>query len=257
MDLQANLENIGLNQREIKTYCTILELGEADIRTIGLKSELPRTSLYTVVERLVELGIVVTRTMRGKAIYSPAPASCFESLLASEQAELERKSQALSDLARQVQPYLAEQAVTIPRISVFEGRAQVERMLYDYLEEWRKSYERAGDYTLWGFQDHEFVTEYSKWHEHSWKSRGEREEIKLFSNSEAQQQQSEAGITKREIRRLPINVTLASTILIRGEFIINARTHGKLHSAVMTYDPVMAANMREIFRLLWDFTEEL
>lgn len=52
------LLNLGLNEKEAKTYLACLALGSATIQEIAKKAGIKRTSIYNFIDRLVELGLI-------------------------------------------------------------------------------------------------------------------------------------------------------------------------------------------------------
>ena len=58
MDIQKLLENLGLEQKEAKVYLELLKLGEATATKIGEKTNLDRTLMYQIANKLIEKGLV-------------------------------------------------------------------------------------------------------------------------------------------------------------------------------------------------------
>ena len=54
----AALVNFGLSEKEAKVYLACLEIGDASANEISLKSDLPRTLVYDILERLIDSGLV-------------------------------------------------------------------------------------------------------------------------------------------------------------------------------------------------------
>jgi sugar-specific transcriptional regulator TrmB len=57
-NLLTALKAIGLSEKETQAYITLLELGEAPVKDITLKSELNRVTVYPVLKSLMEKGFV-------------------------------------------------------------------------------------------------------------------------------------------------------------------------------------------------------
>lgn len=52
------LSDLGLESKHARVYLACLELGEASVQEIAHKSGVKRTSLYYILERLIELGLI-------------------------------------------------------------------------------------------------------------------------------------------------------------------------------------------------------
>ncbi len=58
MGTQELLQNLGLEEKEAKVYLALLSLGEATATTISEKSNLDRTLIYQLANKLIERGLV-------------------------------------------------------------------------------------------------------------------------------------------------------------------------------------------------------
>ena len=69
MSLEAALGDLGLDQREIEIYKTLLSLGEATVVQIAEKSGLKRPTIYVVLERLREKELILKLPNTKKQIF--------------------------------------------------------------------------------------------------------------------------------------------------------------------------------------------
>lgn len=56
--LKKSLQSFGLNDKEVGVYLACLELGKAKVSEIGHKSRVERTHCYSILDKLVSLGLV-------------------------------------------------------------------------------------------------------------------------------------------------------------------------------------------------------
>ena len=66
---------------------------------------------------------------------------------------LQQKHESALDLVELIAPRFRSRNFSIPKLQFFEGRANVESMLYDNCREWQRSISYV-DYVWWGYQDH-------------------------------------------------------------------------------------------------------
>ncbi|MDP2947774.1 MAG: helix-turn-helix domain-containing protein [Nanoarchaeota archaeon] len=79
--MHEELKLLGLNDSEIKVYLSLLELGEALASEIANKSEIPRASIYDILERLQQEGLVSYITKDFKRYFSASePKTIIENL---------------------------------------------------------------------------------------------------------------------------------------------------------------------------------
>ncbi len=91
MSIQTTLSSLGYSEKEIATYVTILELGNATTSDISRRSGVPRTYTYDICRSLVIKGLLKESTQRKKITYfAQDPA-----LLVSQQKEVLAKLEAV------------------------------------------------------------------------------------------------------------------------------------------------------------------
>ncbi len=69
MKIRKTLEQFGLTKKEVATYIACLELGEALIPEIAKKSNLPRTTVYGIMDSLVKNSLVSFLIKRKKKYF--------------------------------------------------------------------------------------------------------------------------------------------------------------------------------------------
>ncbi len=250
--LHKYFEELGFSDKEEKVYLVLAELGKATASAISKRTSIPRATVYTVLDDLVKKGVVSQEQTRGSSLFVVNNPSAFVRLIEQQREELDKKTKTAADLVTLLAPYLKSTGFSVPKLQFFEGKHNVETMLYDYLTEWRESYARTEDYTLWGYQDNTVVEEYRKWHEHFWKTKSPQEHIRLYSNTSDLEKELRQKISNREVRPLPAGTQFSSSIWIYGEYIIMLATRQKPHYAYHLKDVVLASNLRAIFQLLWN-----
>ncbi len=70
-DIQS-LKGIGLSDKAARIYIAAIELGESTIQELARKSNVARTSIYHVIEELIEKGHLIEINKTGKTLYIPA-----------------------------------------------------------------------------------------------------------------------------------------------------------------------------------------
>ena len=79
--MEEELKLLGLNEIDVKVYLALLKLGEASASEIAKKAEVPRASIYDILERLIKEGLVSHIVKDFKKYFSAAdPKTIVESL---------------------------------------------------------------------------------------------------------------------------------------------------------------------------------
>ena len=117
------LKELGLSDKEAKTYLAILELGSTTIKPIADRAGIQRTSVYNFIDRLVERGLVTQAQVRGRMHYQAVSPSHL----------LEIQRHRLHLIEENIPNFLSLYNATPhkPRIQYFEGATQMRQALYE------------------------------------------------------------------------------------------------------------------------------
>ena len=74
-------ESVGLSENEAKVYVSLVERGVSEAREISLVCGVPRTKVYSVLKRLVNMGLVVEVPGDPKRFMPNSPKKAFSSYL--------------------------------------------------------------------------------------------------------------------------------------------------------------------------------
>ncbi|MFA4942045.1 MAG: helix-turn-helix domain-containing protein [Patescibacteria group bacterium] len=124
--LVSTLKQIGLEEKQAKIYLACLELGETSIKEIAKKSGIKRTSIYDIIDEMVNAGLIKVTTKVKK-----------KKFIASEPEELKtiiKKREALLD---QIMPQLGlinNSGLIKPKVWFYEGVSGLKKVYDDTLE---------------------------------------------------------------------------------------------------------------------------
>lgn len=124
MELSINegLGSVGLSEKEIAVYTSLLELGESSINKITKKSEVNRVTVYPIIQKLIEKGFVSKLYKEGKSYFKAIPPEQILDLLKEK-----------SDKIRLILPELKKRtnkAKTSTSVELFRGR----KGMYSFVE---------------------------------------------------------------------------------------------------------------------------
>ena len=115
------LKDLGLSEAEAKAYLALLELGSSTIKPIADKANLPRTSIYNFIERLIEMGLVSKIIVRGRSRFTATDPNRLLELQKQRLKSLESSLPALLTLFNDTG--------TKPKISYLEGPTQISQIV--------------------------------------------------------------------------------------------------------------------------------
>ena len=120
------LKRFGLSEKEAKVYLSALELGETTAGAISIKSDLPRTLVYDILERLIKMGLVSYAIKANKKHF-----------LAANPDELVRILKEKEGVVKRILPSLQElqkiHGTQRPRVEIYEGRGGMKSVMDDIL----------------------------------------------------------------------------------------------------------------------------
>lgn len=123
--MKKELQVLGLNEKEIAIYWAILELGQANVLDIARKSGIPRTTIYSILEKLIAEDLI-SSIIKGKRRYYLAedPSQIIQ--------KLKTKEQKISQIVPKLQEIYSK-STNRPVIRYYEGAQGIMKMLDDIL----------------------------------------------------------------------------------------------------------------------------
>ncbi len=241
MEILSSLIQFGLSEKEAKTYLTLLELGESLAGDIATKSNLPRTLVYDILERLIDLGLTSYSIKLNKKHF-----------LASSPKELIRILKEKERSIYQVLPSLESlqklEGVKRPKVEVFEGKEGMKTIMDNILRSNIKEFLAYGS----SRSSYEVIPAFiDNWHKQRIKkkiimkilynnTRGAKEKVKRF--------ESTLKLTKYKF--MPIELESPSATLIYSDKVV-LQSWTKEPFAVMIENKEMAENQKRYFEQLW------
>lgn len=233
---------LGLTQKESATYLAALELGATSMTELAKKAKMPRTSVYGIVQRLVEQGLLIVFRKPGHHLYVPvSPAKLLGRI--GEQRE---QFQAILPALQQ----LADKRTVVPDIRVIEGEEGVKTTLREILEEkrpFRAIVCIADMQYLMAEYFEDFIT----------KRIEKRLKIQLLTNRDATSRKlkQQDGQELRETRFLPIEKQFHTANYIFGNKVALLSLKQDPPVTVIIDDPEIAHTHEMYFDLLWNQAE--
>lgn len=125
MHIETILNRLGFSKNETKIYLAALELPAASAQAIAKEATLPRTTAYTVLEKLARRGLVAKTLFRGKTRFIAEPPHHLLEMVSELNTALKK---ALPELAARY-----NKKETKPKIIFYEGATAIQKVLDDTL----------------------------------------------------------------------------------------------------------------------------
>jgi sugar-specific transcriptional regulator TrmB len=243
------LSKIGLNEKEIQVYLTILQHGKITPAALSKVVGINRTTVYSVAKELIRKGLIIEDLGSSTRKLLAKPTEELTSFIDQEEKILVKKRELAKRAISELQSVVKTQQFAMPKI-VFIPEAELEVYLYNNTPKWNESINRR-DGIYWGFQDHTLVINYEKWVDWTWESaKPEIKELRLLSN-EAETRVKKKKFAKRQIRFWEQSKNFTATTWVNGDYVIMIVTNQRPHYLIEIHDATLAHNLRELFKGIW------
>ncbi|TSA44757.1 hypothetical protein D4R52_03715 [bacterium] len=248
--IEELLKKLGFGDKEITVYLAILKYGRILPATLAQIVKLNRTTVYSVSKELVKKG-VVAEDLGGTTIHLTAKRpEDLEILAKNDERQLEDKKETIKKAVAELETIAKTKDYIVPKI-IFITENEIENHLYKQTPAWDESILKH-DATWWGFQDTTFVKHYEKWIDWYWeKGSDAKTKLKLLSNEEAEKIKGKK-YERRQIRFWDQSKKFSATTWILGDFVVMIVTSQKPFYLVEIHDAVLAHDMREVFKGIWN-----
>lgn len=127
MNLQKELQSIGLDEKEAKTYIATLEIGKGTAQELAKKAGLNRPTTYFVLERLMKMGLVSSLNEEKHQHFIPESPTQLERLLLEQEAQLQQRKEKTHTLVNQLKTINAAKTGE-PIVKYYLGKEGILRM---------------------------------------------------------------------------------------------------------------------------------
>jgi len=244
------LTKIGLNDKEIQVYLTVLQYGKITPAALAKVIGINRTTIYSTAKELVTKGLITEDLGAPTISLIAKPPADLENYIDQEEKQIRQKRELAKRAIHELQAVVKTQQFALPKI-VFIPEAELEAYMYKQAKTWNESINKR-DGMHWGFQDKTFVANYAKWIDWYWEGGlPEIKELRLLSNEVAELPYKKK-FAKRRIRFWDQSAYFTATTWIMGDYVIMIVTSQHPFYLVEIHDAVLAHNMREVFKGIWN-----
>jgi sugar-specific transcriptional regulator TrmB len=243
METKQVLKDLGLNENEVKVYLELLKLGSSKVNEISKRLNLPRTTVYTVLNSLIQKGFASYAIKSGIKCFEAAQPKKILSLI-------NEKKESLTQILPNLESIKAS-ILDKPSIEIYEGREGLKTLMDDIIES--KPDELLTITSVKIFKILEFYFPH-------WVKRRAKAGIKTRIVG-PRTKESESYLKKykktqkkelREIRSLAENIKIDNRIEIYGNKMIITNLEKDNLVSLLIKDKKISNSFKAIFNLLWN-----
>lgn len=235
------LESFGLSSKEARVYLAALELGESSASDIALKSDMPRTLTYDLLERLIDRGLASYAIKDAKKYFTAADPRELATILSQKQQAIRTVMPMLQELER-------TKGMKRPKVEVYEGKEGMKTVMNNLLRSGVKEFFAYGSSKVSSSVLPAFFTE---WHK-------ERITRKIFfrviynDSPETRKRVKDLkhSLAHASYRFMPVGMQSPYATLIYGNRVM-MQMWTKDPYAVVIEEETMAKSHRAYFQQLW------
>ena len=127
-------KHFDLNKKEVESFLKLLELDAQPISVLAKHMGIPRSSMYTIVDKLLSAQIIESFERKGIRYVKCIPVADLEMVLKAKQKKLEQGIEVLHKKLPELEA-LENQYSYTPRVKYFEGHDGIVKMYEEVLKE--------------------------------------------------------------------------------------------------------------------------
>lgn len=242
--ITAGLQAFGLDEKAVKVYLAGLELGPSTVLDLSRRTELPRTTLYPVLEQLCHQGVFRHGKQRKTTVYTAETPEVLEKIMEDRRFVFSKSLPILEGL----QSTVAQSS----GVTIYEGTDGFKRLwkqlLRSGVDEYRLITTGVGllDYVKEPYLVKQIISERLE--------RGIKSKQLIPTGRDAKKIVEKDPAELRESRFLPEGTTLPATVIIFADFVAFITTRRENTMILLTSGDV-AATYKTLFDLIWDKAE--
>ncbi|RMF55641.1 hypothetical protein D6745_01440 [Candidatus Woesearchaeota archaeon] len=245
MEIIQSLKKFGLSEKEGSVYLSCLELGETTATNISIKSNLPRTLVYDILERLINLGLVSYNIKANKKHF-----------IAAEPKELLRILKEKEEAIKEILPNLEElqklKGVKRPKVEIYEGKEGMKTAMNNILRSKIKEFRVYGS----SRSSLEIIPAFmDEWHKQRIKQKIQMKV--LYNNTKSAREkvkEKPESLKYARYKFMPIKLESPTAIVVYSNKVA-LQSWTKKPFTVMIEDEEMAKNQMRYFEELWKIAE--
>jgi hypothetical protein len=249
--INEQLLKLDLSEKEIAVYLALLQRGKATAAQLSRVTGINRTTVYSVAKELAEKDLIVEDLGATPSMLVALPPQHLKDVITKDEQKIQEKKNLVDKLIPQLFALAQDTQYSPPRIK-FTAEEDLDQYLYQQSKLWTESLMKY-DQTWWGLQDVTFAEHYADYIDWHWSWAPKNMLLKMVADeSKAEQALARKGYARRHIKYWKGAENFTAGMWICGDYVIMAVTSQRPHYLVEIYDTVLAHNMRELFKRIWE-----
>jgi len=131
-NVKEKLINIGLNEKEVEVYLSILALGKGTVTDIARRASIKRTSIYQYIDTLLKEGMIFQTVFKKRTLYVPEDPKKIIRLLEDKQNKIENNKREMAEAIPGLEA-LYSASLARPSVSYYQGKDGIREVYNEIL----------------------------------------------------------------------------------------------------------------------------
>lgn len=249
MDKIKILKQLGLSDKEIQVYVTLLASGPSTATAIAKESNIKRPSTYFVLEKLIGKGLISKNKDDKKELFQAEEPGVLLRFARGESEKARNLEKSIKKIARDLKK-IHQKKLNLPRIKIFEGLEGLWNIAEDTLREKKEIYAFGSAYEIYNSYSMGRLEEYGK--------RRIKNRIKAYvltdKHPNSIKEYLRQDFTYQKYHFLPESIKLGTYFLLYGDK--TALMSSKQPPiGIIIEDKMITEAIKVMFNALWKETE--
>jgi sugar-specific transcriptional regulator TrmB len=245
-EIKHNLKELGFSESEVKVYMALTVLGEAKASQVAKKADLPRTTVISILDRLISDNFITSHTYRGTIYYWVESPKTLANILAYRLEIANKLNLSLSNLYREEAHF--------PEAEVFDTKSKIKNAIEKIITNLKKG---SAIYTIDTPETGNYAKIFSGGSEESIMGLKKKKDIITHTLVPKESFRGIAGnklaSQNIKIRELPLGVKFSGSLWIIKNQI--AHFSGNPPFLVLIKHENIVGGIKAIFDFLWNISE--
>lgn len=252
--IEEKLKTLGLTENEIKVYLCVLENTKITPSLVARKTGISRPTAYGVGKSLAEKGFIELDELSPTLYFLSLPPENLAKSVRKEKMDLEEKIKTAESLVSELTLVPRSKNYSVPKVKFIDENTLGDFLLAN-IKKWNDSVLQR-DKTWWGVQDHTLLENYDDVLKTFFKNLSKETSSRIITNIEGVPALKEVindnYSEKRNTKFWKAAEKIAVTQEVAGDYVLIINTRARPHYMIEIYDAVMAENLRQLFKGLWE-----
>ncbi len=252
MDIKI-LEQIGLTQGEIKTYLALLKLGFSSTGAIAKESQVSRSKLYLILDKLEKKGLASHVEQQGIIHFQAAEPSKVKDYILQKEEELKQVEKSFEQFLPELESF-SKESKKVQNVAVYQGlKGLATAHEHTYLK-----LKKGEEYYYLGIPKDQPAHHHLYWQRDHEKRIQTGIKCKLLFNQDTPQEilQNRNSYKDCDARYMPTNIKTPSYFLIYKDIVMIAIPYEK-PIAIEIISEEIAESFKAYFNEFWKLTKPL